>query len=98
MKLKFNMLTHLTHINTIFEYYHASIVLGNEDVLYLEDGNVYRLVLKNKTTTFFLLKNLFLVLRVEMLLGRVKRLVGAGHPCPGLCPRGPCHRQATRSS
>ena len=43
-------------MNTIFEYYHASMILGNED------GNVYRLVLKNKTATMFLLKNLFLVL------------------------------------
>ena len=53
MKLKFNMLTHLTHINTIFEYCHASMIFGNEEVLYLEDRNVYRLVLKNKTATMF---------------------------------------------
>ena len=48
MKLEFKMLTHLTHIKTTFEYYHASMILGNEGVLYLEDRNVYRLVLKIK--------------------------------------------------
>ena len=32
------------------------------DVLYLEDGNVYRLLLKNKTATRFFSKNLFLVI------------------------------------
>ena len=65
MKLKFNMLPHLTHINTIFEYYYASVILGNEDVLYLEDGNVYRLVLQNKTATMFFLKNIFLVITLN---------------------------------
>ena len=39
-KLKFSMQTHLTHINTIFRYYPATITLDNADVLYLEDGNV----------------------------------------------------------
>ena len=37
MKLKFSMQTHVTHINTISEYYHASMNLDNVDVLYLED-------------------------------------------------------------
>ena len=59
MHLKFNMLTHLTHRNTIFEYDHASMILGNEGVLYLEDGDVYRLILKNKTATMFFLKKTF---------------------------------------
>ena len=27
MKLKFSLLTYLTHINTILEYYHASVVI-----------------------------------------------------------------------
>ena len=36
-KLKFIMYSHLTHINTIFEYCHASVVLDNVDVLYLEN-------------------------------------------------------------
>ena len=33
--------------------------LDNADVLYLKDGNVYRQVLKIKTTTMFYLKKLF---------------------------------------
>ena len=40
------------------------MILGNVDVLYLEDGNdfVYRLVLHNKTATiFFFSRNPFLV-------------------------------------
>ena len=37
-KLKFSVLTHLTSVN-------ASVNLDNVDVLYLEDGNVYRPVL-----------------------------------------------------
>ena len=45
------------------------MILGNEDVLYLEDGNVYRLVLKNKTAMMFFLKNLFLVLTRLVSLG-----------------------------
>ena len=40
-KLKFSMQTYLTHINIIFEYCHASVILDNVDVLYLEDGNVF---------------------------------------------------------
>ena len=44
--LKFSMQTHLTHINTIFEYCHASMNLDNVIVLYLEIGNVYTPVLK----------------------------------------------------
>ena len=35
------MQTHLTHINTIFEYWHSSVILNNVDVSYLEDGNIY---------------------------------------------------------
>ena len=27
MKLKFSLLTYLTHINTILEYYHASVII-----------------------------------------------------------------------
>ena len=34
LKLKFSMETYLTHIITIFEYYHASVILGNVDILY----------------------------------------------------------------
>ena len=41
-------------MNTIIEYCHASVNLDNVGVLYLEDGNVYRPVLKNKiATTYF---------------------------------------------
>ena len=29
MKLKFSMLTYLTHINTILEYYHASVIIDH---------------------------------------------------------------------
>ena len=36
-KLKFSMQTHLTHINIIFEYCHASMSLDNVNVLYLEE-------------------------------------------------------------
>ena len=36
----------------LFEYCHASLILGNVDVSYLEDGNVYP-VLKNKTAIMF---------------------------------------------
>ena len=36
----------------LFEYCHASLILGNVDVSYLEDGNVYS-VLKNKTAIMF---------------------------------------------
>ena len=52
-KLKFRMQTHLADINTIFEYYHASVNLDNVDVLYLEYEHVKRHVLKNKTATIF---------------------------------------------
>ena len=51
LKLKFSMQTYLTHLNSIFEYYHASVNLDREYVLHLEDENVYRPVLKNKTAT-----------------------------------------------
>ena len=47
-KLKFSMHTHLPHINIFFKY-----CLNNLDILYLQDGNVYRPVLKNKTPSFF---------------------------------------------
>ena len=59
-KLKFSLQTHLTHINTIFKYCHASVNLDNVHVLCLEDENVYRPVLKNKTAAMsyvFLKKN-----------------------------------------
>ena len=59
MKLKFSMQTHLTHINTILEYCHASVIIDNADVLYLEDWNGHSLVLKNKTATIFFLKKPF---------------------------------------
>ena len=51
-KLNFSLETHLTHINTIFEYCHASVILDNVDVLYLEEENLCRLKL------FFLKKTL----------------------------------------
>ena len=54
-KLKFSMQTHLTHTNTIFKYFHASVILDIVDVLYLEGKNV----LKNKTATVFFMKKLF---------------------------------------
>ena len=42
LKWKFSMQTHLTHINTIFEYCHASVIIDNVlDVVYLEDENIY---------------------------------------------------------
>ena len=50
IKLKFSLLTYLTHINTI---------LDDIDVLYLEDRNEHRLLLKNKTATMFFLKKTF---------------------------------------
>ena len=52
MKLKFSLLTYLTHINTTLECYHASVIY-DVDVLYLEDGTVHRLLLKNKTAATF---------------------------------------------
>ena len=57
------MQTRLTeiHVNTLFEYCHASVNLDNVDILYLENGNVYRPRLKHKTATIFFLKKLFLV-------------------------------------
>ena len=48
-------------LNTIFAYCHASVNLDNVDILYLENGNIYRPVLKNKTPTLFFLKKPFLV-------------------------------------
>ena len=58
-KLKFSMETHLTQEKHYI--YHASMSLDNVDVLYLEDWNVYRPVLKNLTANkFFLRKRLCL--------------------------------------
>ena len=51
-KLKFSIHTHLTHINTIFEYYHAPVNLDNADVLYLEDVNVHKPVLEKENHTY----------------------------------------------
>ena len=62
MKLKLGIQTHLTYINTIFEYCLAQVILDNVDVLCLEDGNVYKPVLKNNTTTMFFLKKKFLAI------------------------------------
>ena len=45
MKLKFSMLTYLTHINTLLEYYHASDSVINRSMVLmfcnLEDENVH---------------------------------------------------------
>ena len=42
-KLKYIMQTYQTHINIIFEYCHASVILDNVDIfLYLEDGKVVK--------------------------------------------------------
>ena len=58
MKLKFSMLTHINP-TCILEYYHASVII-NLDVLYLEDGNVHRLFLKNQNRNYvFFLKKTF---------------------------------------
>ena len=47
-KFIFSKQTYLAHMNTIIsEYCHASLILSNVDVLYLEDGNVYRPAVKN---------------------------------------------------
>ena len=43
----------------LFECCHASVNLDNIDVLYLEDGNVYRPIRKNKLQLCFFSKNLF---------------------------------------
>ena len=50
--MKFSIKTNLINIKTIFEYCHASVNSGNVDVLYLEDRNVCRPILKNKIATF----------------------------------------------
>ena len=64
-KLKLSMQTHQTHINTVFEYCHASVILDNINVLYLEDLNEYRSAVKNKNRNYvFFLKKLFLVSRI----------------------------------
>ena len=63
LKLKFsNMQIYLTITNAIFEYCPASLNLKKLDVLYLEDGDVYRPVLNIKTATLFLLQKPFLVI------------------------------------
>ena len=51
-KLKISIQTYLTHINTIFEYYHASVILGNVNVLYLQDGNVLLQNRRNQTLLY----------------------------------------------
>ena len=48
-------------LNTIFAYCHASVKLDNVDILYLENRNLFRPILKNKTATMFSLKKPFLV-------------------------------------
>ena len=58
-KKKFRMQLHLTLINTIFKYCHASVNSDNVDFLYLENGNVDRPVLNNKPQLCFFSKNLF---------------------------------------
>ena len=53
-KLKFSRQTYLTHINTIFEYCHASVILGNVDVLYsdlLQEKRINTLCVKSLTLT-----------------------------------------------
>ena len=47
-KLKFSMQTQLTHENTTLECWCGSVNLDNVNGLYLENGNVYRPVLKVK--------------------------------------------------
>ena len=59
------MQTHLTYINSIFEYCHASVNLDN--VVFLEYGNVYRRVLKNKPQLCFFSKKLFLVIIIIII-------------------------------
>ena len=58
-KLNFSMQTHLTLINTIFEYCHASVNLGYVLLLYMDDGNAYRqqLYFFSKNFSCFLLCN-----------------------------------------
>ena len=51
--MEFSMKTHLTHINAILEYCHASVIADNADVLYLEDWNIHSLFLQNKTAAVF---------------------------------------------
>ena len=61
-KLKFSYQTHLTHINIIIEY-----CLNNVDVLYLEEENVHRPVLKKKTASMFFLKKPFLGIIIALM-------------------------------
>ena len=58
-KLKFSMQTHLTHINIIFEYCHASMSLDNVNVLYLEE--CMQAGSEKQHRNYFFLKKLFLV-------------------------------------
>ena len=53
------MQIYLTHKNNIFEYCHASVLLDNVEVLYLEDGNLCIQVLKNNTATIFFSQETF---------------------------------------
>ena len=59
-KLKFSMQTYLTLKNIIFKNCNASVILENVDVLYLEEGNTVRPVLKHNTTTMFFLKTKYM--------------------------------------
>ena len=63
-KLNFSMQTHLTLINTIFEYWHASVNLGYVFVLYMDDGNAYRpqLYFFSKKFSCFLLCKAYMLL------------------------------------
>ena len=54
--MKFSIQTHLTHINTILEYCHASVIIDNADILYLKDWNVQSGSEKNPQLCFFLKK------------------------------------------
>ena len=49
-KLKFSMQTYVTLRMFIFEYCHASVILDNVEILYLEDGNVCRPCFEKKTS------------------------------------------------
>ena len=60
-KFEFNMQTYLTQINYIFEYFHASVIFDNVDVLYLEERYVCRPALQNNTATMFSSKNLMVI-------------------------------------
>ena len=65
-KLKFSLQTHLTHINTIFEYCYGAVKLDNEDDFHLEDVNVH----KTRSMFFLILNKPF---RVKCLIVSVFR-------------------------